>query len=84
MAKDNDKKSETETAEVNADGTAKEAAEKAEAERVAGEKLKAEAAEKIRLEEERKHLVKMHRNGEIIHAHPTTIKNHEKNGWEVA
>jgi hypothetical protein len=29
-------------------------------------------------------LVKMHRDGRHIHAHPTVVKEHEKNGWKVA
>jgi hypothetical protein len=28
-------------------------------------------------------LVKMHRDGKDIHAHPTVVKEHEKNGWKV-
>jgi hypothetical protein len=28
-------------------------------------------------------LVKMHKGDQTIHAHPTTIHDHEKNGWKV-
>ncbi len=29
-------------------------------------------------------LVKMHKDGQVIHAHPHVIKEHEKNGWKRA
>ena len=29
-------------------------------------------------------LVKMHKGDKVIHAHPTVVKEHEKNGWKVA
>jgi hypothetical protein len=28
-------------------------------------------------------LVKMHRDGKAIHAHPTVVREHEKNGWKA-
>jgi hypothetical protein len=29
-------------------------------------------------------LVKMHKADRTIHAHPTAVKEHEKNGWKLA
>jgi hypothetical protein len=28
-------------------------------------------------------LVKMHKDGKDMHAHPSVVKAHEKNGWKV-
>lgn len=28
-------------------------------------------------------LVKMHRHGMFMHAHPSTVENHRQNGWQL-
>jgi hypothetical protein len=77
MSGDNDQ------AKKDAEKAAAEAAEKTAAQ-ARKEAAAAESAEKARLADEAKILVKMTKNGEELSVHPTCVKDHESLGWKRA
>jgi membrane protein involved in colicin uptake len=64
-----------------ADAKAAEAKAKAEEKAKAKEEADAKAAE---VAESTEGLVKMHKDGEILHVHPTTVESHKSAGWKHA
>ena len=77
MAKEDDKKTLPEVEKVAVGADVREAETKAKLD--ADEKAEAE-----RLAKSLEGLVKMKKDGKHIHAHPTVVKEHQKNGWVLA
>lgn len=75
MAKDDDKKTSADADKFAAEAAAKESEAKAKVEADTRAAAEAKAQEG---------LVKMHKDGRYIHAHPSTVKHHESNGWKLA
>jgi hypothetical protein len=72
------KKKQADGSEVEADETQNPANEAAEGAAPEDEK----GAEPV--EESTEGFVKMHKHGEYLHVHPSTVRSHEQVGWKVA
>ncbi len=85
MAENEDKIGETKKAEAKAAEAKLKVDEKAKTDVEAKAKAKEEAEAKAAEEAESiKGLVKMHKHGEHLHVHPTTVDAHTAAGWKVA